>query len=176
MRGKLKDILLMTAFWRITPAHAGKTNVPAALFLRGSDHPRACGENPMRRQSRFATSGSPPRMRGKPISQIFACLKFRITPAHAGKTTCAWTVPISIADHPRACGENSLPKHDIINGSGSPPRMRGKRIAFYTHFILNRITPAHAGKTRYTLPAALPGADHPRACGENHILPPVSVS
>ena len=25
MRGKLKDILLMTAFWRITPAHAGKT-------------------------------------------------------------------------------------------------------------------------------------------------------
>lgn len=51
-------------------------------------------------------------------------------------------------DHPRACGENRqrIPAKRLQRGS--PPRMRGKRK--FVDFVTSdeRITPAHAGKTR----------------------------
>ena len=93
--------------------------------------------------------------------------EWRITPAHAGKTTCAWTVPISIADHPRACGENLKALRVLKEKVGSPPRMRGKLAQELRLIGTGRITPAHAGKTPRACASAPRRADHPRACGEN---------
>ena len=86
-------------------------------------------------------------MRGKPHIGVFRHETGRITPAHAGKTLLQSKICLSSADHPRACGENSVflrlqPLH-----LGSPPRMRGKPIVERDTVATKRITPAHAGKT-----------------------------
>ena len=91
---------------RITPAHAGKTQCAANVWLQDADHPRACGENLALTLSPLSNPGSPPRMRGKPSPSPALVPRARITPAHAGKTRrMCWPTRAS-ADHPRACGEN----------------------------------------------------------------------
>ena len=52
----------------ITPAGAGKTVQLVSPFRRSGDHPRRCGENsPFAVATRFLI-GSPPQVRGKPLS------------------------------------------------------------------------------------------------------------
>ena len=51
---------------------------------------------------------------------------------------------------------------------GSPPRMRGKPYSAFFNVASPRITPAHAGKTIYSIVKLNTLRDHPRACGENH--------
>ena len=86
-------------------------------------------------------------MRGKPPALSIQSLAKRITPAHAGKTRYSTDTLDVYQDHPRACGENLLREFGVIEQLGSPPRMRGKLIEGIVKGILNRITPAHAGKT-----------------------------
>ena len=65
MRGKLRSIPERGAYLRITPADAGKTQLPRHVEHSREDHPRGCGENDAVLRIPFNTSGSPPRMRGK---------------------------------------------------------------------------------------------------------------
>ena len=67
MRGKPRFTHKIVGNGRITPAHAGKTNVENSKLCNHRDHPRACGENYLYQQGQPAPEGSPPRMRGKPI-------------------------------------------------------------------------------------------------------------
>ena len=90
----------------ITPAYAGKSNIPKEVM--------------------HAHAGSPPPMRGKVQFLFQAAPKCRITPAYAGKSWIPITQFFNVQDHPRLCGEKqeccgvgSLPW-------GSPPPMRGK--------------------------------------------------
>ena len=76
--------------YRITPAHAGKTFSPPSAFRNKQDHPRACGENCYRLQIQGRQLGSPPRMRGKLDRFNISGVHRRITPAHAGKTSCSF--------------------------------------------------------------------------------------
>ena len=94
----------------------------------------------------------------------------RITPAHAGKTSAYPLRLCSGTDHPRACGENCSTPPMRTKCSGSPPRMRGKRKNGKSGAIYRRITPAHAGKTLWSLRRSRAPKDHPRACGENRAL------
>ena len=71
----------------------------------------------------------------------------RITPAHAGKTDDSYIPGTDTTDHPRACGENVRRRYSYRLHAGSPPRMRGKLADFHDPYTLQRITPAHAGKT-----------------------------
>ena len=76
----------------ITPADAGKTAANLTYVGEAWDHPRGCGEN---NRSNFQLSnsrGSPPRMRGKRGKHNSISYSYRITPADAGKTSCAATV------------------------------------------------------------------------------------
>ena len=132
---------------RITPAHAGKTLQMQSIAQLDSDHPRACGENLRICYFLPALVGSPPRMRGKLAEVSDLVFRSRITPAHAGKTFLSSDLHFSQADHPRACGENSTNDFPERTAPGSPPRMRGKQIMLLWNQNLQRITPAHAGKT-----------------------------
>ena len=89
MRGKPASSQFRQSFGRITPAHAGKTGLRRCERRRAWDHPRACGENPPFLPASCPPTGSPPRMRGKPRSQVSSLVRTRITPAHAGKTKSA---------------------------------------------------------------------------------------
>ena len=86
MRGKqfAANVRALTA--GITPADAGKTICRRNSGQRARDHPRGCGENRSRGVLRLLQLGSPPRMRGKLYATEGVPLKYRITPADAGKT------------------------------------------------------------------------------------------
>ena len=90
------------------------------------DHPRACGENIEVTLDGWSSTGSPPRMRGKPAHSPQSAERRRITPAHAGKTASPRRSPAAVKDHPRACGENLVSYLPPFMTEGSPPRMRGK--------------------------------------------------
>ena len=146
MRGKAIRHPCLLPCCRITPAHAGKRWSPPQWSPPRWDHPRACGEKPSRFCGGRAGTGSPPRMRGKVFPCTDLLFAVRITPAHAGKRNAAVQRMMVRKDHPRACGEkyiHNLPEYSI---TGSPPRMRGKVTAHIVNTLVQRITPAHAGK------------------------------
>ena len=132
----------------ITPAHAGKTSMCRNMLPGIRDHPRACGENLNLESSKNIGMGSPPRMRGKPTFHSDGTVRIGITPAHAGKTAKRAGELMLAKDHPRACGENTVPKIGTPSRMGSPPRMRGKLNGEPWFIAADGITPAHAGKTR----------------------------
>ena len=150
MRGKGQPIKHFVNVGRITPAYAGKRDMPALRSVSTWDHPRLCGEK-TKSHCRFSSSkGSPPPMRGKVFEFPFSISVPRITPAYAGKRTGIPLSRLSRKDHPRLCGEksNSLKKSKI--GLGSPPPMRGKVLCSDRHVLEQGITPAYAGKRFFT--------------------------
>ena len=66
MRGKRGHSDRPAQSRRITPADAGKTRDQNRIASVRKDHPRGCGENCKLRSLSMQSTGSPPRMRGKP--------------------------------------------------------------------------------------------------------------
>ena len=65
MRGKDCPAFTARKATGITPAYAGKSRYFSPFSFLAQDHPRVCGEKPMKVFSSFSITGSPPRMRGK---------------------------------------------------------------------------------------------------------------
>ena len=105
MRGKDYGIVGRAVNYRITPAHAGKSDYTDAIGTMEQDHPRPCGEKRLRARSRASGKGSPPPMRGKVYAYADVRRRIRITPAHAGKRCVNLEVMAIDGDHPRPCGE-----------------------------------------------------------------------
>ena len=131
------------------------------------DHPRRCGENFFFVFLLLPIPGSPPQVRGKHRSNAQKAVKYRITPAGAGKTMLYIIAQILYKDHPRRCGENKSHGRERSARVGSPPQVRGKLWATAPVAACMRITPAGAGKTSATSFAIRGTWDHPRRCGEN---------
>ena len=72
----------------ITPAYAGKSSRESDCCNELQDHPRVCGEKAISRLMERRVRGSPPRMRGKGLLEVFVPEPLRITPAYAGKRWC----------------------------------------------------------------------------------------
>jgi len=134
---------------RITPAHAGNTNGEHVGAGRAGDHPRTCGEHSILSNLRLCRFGSPPHMRGTHISSAEFQLCYRITPAHAGNTGIFSTRQNRSQDHPRTCGEHMRQAPVRLWDTGSPPHMRGTHCGMRGRMFEVRITPAHAGNTRW---------------------------
>ena len=86
VRGKQLNRLTIKRRDRITPAGAGKTDLCGCKFCATWDHPRRCGENLVILPDYQGIGGSPPQVRGKPLSPQKTPPNSRITPAGAGKT------------------------------------------------------------------------------------------
>ena len=86
VRGKPRPTSCPGTYDRIIPARAGQTFVGRGMQCSGTDHPRACGANPMLLSSMPYQSGSSPRVRGKPVIQRVHVDLPRIIPARAGQT------------------------------------------------------------------------------------------
>ena len=174
MRGKVYLPAYVFIIWGITPAYAGKRTWDFNERLFRRDHPRVCGEKNACWGVPQTPLGSPPRMRGKGLLQVFIPEPLRITPACAGKRRTGPAVRDRSWDHPRVCGEKPtsycLPRHIM----GSPPRMRGKEHVRLRQQHSPRITPAYAGKSRPP-PENAAGtfcAPHPDASGGCSPVPP----
>ena len=167
VRGKRPVEHVRGSHTRIIPARAGQTRWPSRRRCSTPDHPRACGANGARPETRQKKHGSSPRVRGKHYATTASLTSGRIIPARAGQTTATIPRRAPRPDHPRACGANDgLTTLQLIE-CGSSPRVRGKLQFSDQPRWQDRIIPARAGQT----PAARhPGehhADHPRACGAN---------
>ena len=85
-------------------------------------------------------------MRGKGLSRAPLPRRVGITPACAGKSTCALVDGGRAQDHPRVCGEKGAQIEPVDVITGSPPRVRGKENSNTPQDSQLRITPACAGK------------------------------
>ena len=128
MRGK--ELRVETCFSHdgITPAYAGKRQERLSSRTSHRDHPRVCGEKNACWGVPQTPLGSPPRMRGKGLLQVFIPEPLRITPACAGKRGRPHSGPGTTRDHPRVCGEKSMMSRVVFCTVGSPPRVRGKGV------------------------------------------------
>ena len=166
MRGKVCPAERGGVSRGITPAHAGKRDVPCRAGAKGTDHPRPCGEKRYKNLVVSMYGGSPPPMRGKVRGRVQLQLAFRITPAHAGKSAKQCNMGRDVEDHPRPCGEKMEKTDKTMLMLGSPPPMRGKDSADFALRRAHGITPAHAGKSRHPRTVSRRTGDHPRPCGE----------
>ena len=155
---------------RITPAYAGKRFRFRRFDWIMKDHPRLCGEKVIIPTANSNQVGSPPPMRGKAEHHRNCSVCYRITPAYAGKRKRLRKEDLLIQDHPRLCGEKPFFWFQICRYLGSPPPMRGKVTALRMQRNSDRITPAYAGKSRGRSRFRLLSKDHPRLCGEKHVL------
>ena len=147
MRGKPTQSMATMKQGGNIPAYAGKTLRQVAAQVIHAEHPRVCGENPIRRVRLNPRGGTSPRMRGKPRYSGRPHSHRRNIPAYAGKTNAEEQKKKLEAEHPRVCGENFLADAVETFAPGTSPRMRGKRL-HHSRVLLERGNiPAYAGKT-----------------------------
>ena len=167
VRGKLPRVRNRRVDRGLIPARAGKTFSMPPGVSPPSAHPRACGENQSQADAFGYSTGSSPRVRGKPARRLGRVLLPGLIPARAGKTRSICGSSGCAEAHPRACGENQRTLRYPRHQAGSSPRVRGKLILWGPVPVTLGLIPARAGKTfpdpaKTSIPAA-----HPRACGEN---------
>ena len=170
MRGKVRWLSGLSGTPGITPAYAGKRSSPWGEHGCNGDHPRVCGEKFFSFTVVCRPAGSPPRMRGKGESACTGPCLPGITPAYAGKSPCGTRKGWSQKDHPRVCGEKVWRTSSGTCSRGSPPRMRGKVLLRILRVSGMGITPAYAGKSEGCEGQDCSKQDHPRVCGEKHIV------
>ena len=109
-------------------------------------------------------------MRGKGGTALVQTVLLGITPAYAGKSIHLTVLSKRSWDHPRLCGEKAIQALCKVCHMGSPPPMRGKVGERSVSPLMGRITPAYAGKRLAGNCRKILFEDHPRLCGEKHIL------
>ena len=169
VRGKHGLTIHTTPCIGLIPACAGKTHSPLTTSYMLTAHPRVCGENLMILVRIGRKAGSSPRVRGKRPRPIQRPHPSGLIPACAGKTWVCGVPSRRSRAHPRVCGENRSQEIRVGDGSGSSPRVRGKRNSHRRRPQRARLIPACAGKT-HAHPNHRPSPRaHPRVCGENRV-------
>ena len=115
----------------------------------------------------LASAGSSPLTRGKPQRYYRGDLLPRLIPAHAGKTYGSHTRTVPSWAHPRSRGENASIDAKAAELGGSSPLTRGKRGLGGVPGVVDRLIPAHAGKTARPCARLIRWRAHPRSRGEN---------
>ena len=133
---------------RLIPAHAGKTTWSASSTWTSSAHPRSRGENRLHIVRPLSSVGSSPLTRGKPPVAAAPHRRWRLIPAHAGKTPTSTVSRSAVGAHPRSRGENSATAPAVTPHVGSSPLTRGKPRRIFRRDRRPGLIPAHAGKTR----------------------------
>ena len=167
-RGKLNGRERIARIVGLIPAHAGKTSTRRPCMRMIEAHPRSRGENCQGPESPARRPGSSPLTRGKlgMLPQLISA--GGLIPAHAGKTVQFAAALITIGAHPRSRGENSSTGSRLTSYPGSSPLTRGKLASPMLPARLQRLIPAHAGKTRTSRIDFLSSRAHPRSRGENY--------
>ncbi len=126
-RGKHLLDLGRHRYRRLIPAHAGKTDRLDSVHLRPEAHPRSRGENLVALRSGMTLRGSSPLTRGKRRLDQVDQPRWRLIPAHAGKTSSTPEMRYERTAHPRSRGENAGSHVVDLHRDGSSPLTRGKR-------------------------------------------------
>ena len=154
----------------IIPASAGSTPRTAGFVLAWEDHPRLCGEHFEEMVAELSSMGSSPLVRGARDREHSLYLWPGIIPACAGSTASVQPTPSLDWDHPRLCGEHSVPQGQRSESKGSSPLVRGARPSRPRERAEFGIIPACAGSTPFRRPSRRSSRDHPRLCGEHLVV------
>ena len=119
--------------------------------------------------------GLPPQVRGAPAILVTSHRSGRLTPAGAGSTFGSARVTAAAQAYPRRCGEHSAvkPRTDILDGL--PPQVRGAPVQRSYRCRRPGLTPAGAGSTGLSQPAASKQWAYPRRCGEHLVVRVIKV-
>ena len=120
---------------------------PTPKCVRGTVHPRVCGEHATKNNINKA--------------------KARFIPAFAGNIAYSSFSISSLTVHPRVCGEHPTRDSGYIWRAGSSPRLRGTFQAIIIYIVFSRFIPAFAGNMNEKKKQAAFCAVHPRVCGEH---------
>ena len=112
-------------------------------------------------------TGSSPLTRGKHSRRRRQLFDRGLIPAHAGKTLWLRRTRTAWRAHPRSRGENAKAAPRRPKAAGSSPLTRGKPLAASEARALQRLIPAHAGKTARVSILPSHASAHPRSRGEN---------
>ena len=110
-----------------------------------------------------------PAHAGKTSSPQCTRSAYRLIPAHAGKTVALRYRRTRLPAHPRSRGENVVADTKKFSRAGSSPLTRGKLLDRRVGLALQRLIPAHAGKTASAGTQPESRAAHPRSRGENRL-------
>ena len=153
----------------IIPACAGSTfgttGVPycamgSSPHVRGARHqpvveapahgiiPACAGSTVGRMNDLMQTQGSSPHVRGALLRKLLRDRPEGIIPACTGSTTRCRTPSSRPWDHPRMCGEHSVPSPGRPPLAGSSPHVRGAHIPLPIFWRGGGIIPACTGSTR----------------------------
>ena len=113
-----------------------------------------------------SVSGSPPRERGKEMTDAQAIFDGGLPPRGRGKGDCSPSCHCAPPDHPRVGGEKPFLFYGGSSDSGSPPRRRGKGGCCSGVHWRHGITPAWAGKRPHGYMWERFARDHPREGGD----------
>ena len=128
----------------------------------------ACAEQT--RPGRWVGTGSPPRVRSRLTGYPSKGYSLGITSACAEQTVTLIAIHVSIRDHLRVCGADSLVAAGSGSVVGSPPRVRSRRQADPRVHGRQRITSACAEQTSFALGSLMSLWDHLRVCGADFKL------
>ena len=117
----------------------------------------------------IARAGSSPLTRGKRLAGRIVPHVVRLIPAHAGKTCRCRSRSQPGPAHPRSRGENWGDAASVAMLQGSSPLTRGKHLLTLHAQGLERLIPAHAGKTLPSHRLSPHAVAHPRSRGENEM-------
>ncbi len=170
VRGARRDIAPALAQRGIIPARAGSTYLDFLSAQLYRDHPRSCGEHPRVWFRPSTAQGSSPLVRGAPCLERPSACRSRIIPARAGSTALSSGARDVKEDHPRSCGEHLHASSRPSTRRGSSPLVRGAQLRCDRYKARHGIIPARAGSTRPRIWAAHARRDHPRSCGEHHLM------
>ncbi len=172
-RGGRLQISLVLPQLRNTPASAGRTATSAPRTPARAEHPRVGGEDHSVASVLMYSIGTPPRRRGGRQSWSRNDDGDRNTPASAGRTAPPCPSSGRSPEHPRVGGEDPDSLSAADRTCGTPPRRRGGHQPLRRGRLVDRNTPASAGRTTLRLRSAARHAEHPRVGGEDAGLVPV---
>ena len=147
-RGEVRNAVEQYGGCGITPACAGRSAFCNCQKALAWDHPRLRGEKAIGIIKLLFSQGSPPPVRGEALGTDCNRHHTGITPACAGRRALGYATSSASRDHPRLRGE----KEGIIAPDyyipGSPPPARGEADVVFRLRLVDRITPACAGRSR----------------------------
>ena len=165
VRGKLSFPVSPPPAAGYIPARAGEASTVMPGISHTWVHPRACGGSLQASREAAPSTGTSPRVRGKPPKSRIEDRNHRYIPARAGEADGKTGRFRAARVHPRACGGSGPVGFEPTTACGTSPRVRGKRSSQTNRFYAIRYIPARAGEAFSTASILLPARVHPRACG-----------
>ncbi len=93
--------------------------------------------------------------------------RIRNTPTYVGTTLPFKPLLDLVSEHPHVCGDNSSSFATRCTSAGTPPRMWGQRVSFFSAKSCIRNTPTYVGTTGPAAPPPPQPSEHPHVCGDN---------